>query len=412
MEARRRRVLVLAYYFPPVGGAGVQRTLKFVKYLASLGWDATVVSTRSKAYAARDASLVEEVPHSTHVTRSAALPLARYVGIALYHLRLMRLRAFVLWPDGGLGWMPFAFIAAMRAARRDRPDVLFSTSSPYGSHLVALLVARLTGLPWVADFRDEWASNPYLTDQPRLLAGLSERAELAITSHATRVVVAADYFNLAGLTDADPRRVEIVNGVDDADLPPHPEAPSSDRFVLSHVGSIYEIRDPTPALRALARLVADGVLPGDCVEVRLVGNLWIPGFTPPSGITVSTTGYVEHALAIEEMASATALLLYVPGGDLAPSGKLFEYLASGRPLLCLAPRENLASRLVEEWNAGIVADPDDEAAIGDAILELWRRWEEDGLPDQKEVRARVLERYSRRSNAARLARVLEEACSE
>jgi len=409
MEGDRRRVLVLAYYFPPVGGAGVQRTLKFVKYLVPLGWVATVVSTRSRAYAARDASLVAEVPPEVRVTRTPALPLARYLGIVLYRLRLMRVRAFVLWPDGGLGWMPFAFLAAMRAVRRDRPDALFSTSAPYGSHLVALAVARLTGLPWVAEFRDEWAANPYLSGQPRLLARLSTRAELAITSRATRVVVAADYFRLAGLPADDPRRVEIVNGVDEADVPKQPEAPRADRFVLAHVGSIYEIRDPSPALRALAKLVADGAIPGDRVEVRLVGNLWIPGFTPPPGIEVTTTGYVEHARAVEEMTAATVLLLYIAPGDLAPSGKLFEYLASGRPVLCLAPSDNLASRLVEEWGAGIVSEPDDETAIGQAIVELWRRWEADGLPDQANVRARALESYSRRANAERLARVLEEA---
>ena len=87
-----------------------------------------------------------------------ALPLARYLAIRSTSLRLQRLRAFVLWPDGGLGWVPFAFFAAMRAVRRDQPEVVFSTSAPYGAHLVALLVSRLTRLPWVADFRDEWAS--------------------------------------------------------------------------------------------------------------------------------------------------------------------------------------------------------------------------------------------------------------
>jgi glycosyltransferase involved in cell wall biosynthesis len=409
MEDDRRRVLVLAYYFPPVGGAGVQRTLKFVKYLASMGWDATVVSTCSRAYKARDASLVAEVPPGTRVVRTLALPLARYLGIVLYRVRLTRLRTFVLWPDGGLGWMPFAFLAAMRAVRRDRPDVLFSTSSPYGSHLVALLVARFSGLPWVADFRDEWAANPYLAGEPRLLTELSRRAERAITTGATKIVVAAGYFRLAGVPQGDPRRVEIVNGVDESDVVEASPGPPPDRFVLAHVGSIYEIRDPSPALRALATLASRGAIQGEQVEVRLVGNLWIPGFAPPPGINVTTTGYVAHARAIEEMSSATALLLYVPRGDLAPSGKLFEYLASGRPVLCLAPEENLASRLVAEWGAGIVSDPDDEAAIEEALLELWQRWREDGLPDQEQVRVRVLERYSRKATAAQLARVLEEA---
>jgi glycosyltransferase involved in cell wall biosynthesis len=408
MEADRRRVLVLAYYFPPVGGAGVQRTLKFVKYLAELGWDSTVISTRSRAYGARDESLVEEVPPSTRVVRTAALPLARYLGYALYRARLMRARAFVLWPDGGLGWMPFAFAAALRSARRDRPDVLFSTSSPYGSHLVAGAVARLTRIPWVADFRDEWSANPHLAGQPRSLTRLSRRAERKIAKHAARIVVAAEYFRIEGVGTDDPRRVEIVNGVDEDDLVVG-AAPSGDCFVLSHVGSLYDLRDPGPALRALAQLAADGTIPADRLEVRLVGSVWIPDFAPPPGLRVTLTGYVEHRQAIAEMASATALLLYVPTGDLAPSGKLFEYLGSGRPLLCLASEQNLASRLVSEWRAGVVADPQDEEAIAAAFLGLWHRWKSGDLADQTEVRARVLERYSRRANAARLAEVLEDA---
>lgn len=410
MERDRRRVLVLAYYFPPVGGAGVQRTLKFVKHLAALRWDATVVSTRSRAYGARDASLLAEVPPETVVIRTMALPLARYLAFALHRLRLRRLRAFVLWPDGGLGWMPFALFAALRAVRRDRPDVIFSSSAPYGSHLVALLVSRLTRLPWVADFRDEWTANPHLSGQPRLLARLSERAERAIIRRATKIVVAASYFRLAGLEPDDRRRIEIVNGVDETDLPAKDApGPPAERFVLAHVGTLYDLQDPSSALRALASLSRRGAIDGSRVEVRLVGNVWVPDFEPPAGVRVETTGYVEHARAIEEMHTATVLLLYIPAVSLAPSGKLFEYLASGRPLLCLARPDNLASRLVRDWDAGAVADPHDETAIEKALLVLWRRWQDDGLPDQEGVRAKTVECFSRRATAARLAGVLEEA---
>jgi len=413
MEGDRRRVLVLAYYFPPVGGAGVQRTLKFIKYLVPLGWDATVISTRSRAYGAVDRSLLDEIPETTRVVRTPAMPLARYAAFALHRLRLRRLRAFLLWPDGGLGWAPFAFLSALRAVRRDQPDVLFSTSAPYGGHLVALLVSRLTGLPWVADFRDEWTANPHLSGQPRVLAALSDKAERKITEGATEIVVAADYFDIAGLEHDDPRRTEIVNGVDESDLsgPSRPALPK-DTFVIAHIGTLYELQDPSLALQALATLVSEGKVDGDRVRVRLVGNVWIPDFTPPPGIRVERTGYVEHACAIAEMSRATALLLYVPSASLAPTGKLFEYLGSGRPILCLARPDNLASRLVKEWRAGVVADPDDEDAIRHAFLELWRPWQEDGLPDQQEVRRHVLQRYSRRAGAAQLAAVLEEALSE
>jgi glycosyltransferase involved in cell wall biosynthesis len=103
------------------------------------------------------------------------------------------------------------------------------------------------------------------------------------------------------------------------------------------------------------------------------------------------------------------LLFYVPSSSLAPSGKLYEYLASGRPLLCLARPDNLASRLVAEWDAGVVAEPDDEEAIEHAFLTLWERWKNAGLADQQQVRANVFEQYSRQANAARLAEVLDEA---
>jgi glycosyltransferase involved in cell wall biosynthesis len=407
MEARRR-VLVLAYFFPPLGGGGVQRTLKFVRYLEPLGWDATVITTRSSHYRARDPSLLEDLPDGTRVIRTRAVPLARWLGLVFHRLKLVRLHAWVTWPDGGFGWAPFAVLAGLRAARRERPDVLYSSSAPQGGHLAALVIRRLTGIPWVADFRDEWSADVYRSDQPRALSRLAACAERTITSSACRVVVAASYFRLAGLPQGDQRRIEIPNGADEADFPDVSPPPPPGRFVLAHVGTVYGIRDPTPVLRALERLVARREIDGDRLEVRLVGSLWLDGFSPPPGIRVENTGYVEHARAVAEMCAATALLLYMPGSSLAPSGKLFEYLASGRPVLCIAPAENLASRLVHELDAGVVADPGDEAGIEEAILALWRRWQPKGIPDQTEVRRRTLERYSRQAGAARLARVLDE----
>ena len=404
----RRRVLVLAYLFPPLGGAGVQRTLKFVRYLEPLGWDATVVSTRSRHYPARDPSLLEEIPASAHVVRTRALPLANWLSLVPYRLGLRRVSAYLNWPDGGIGWLPFALLAGLRAARRDRPDVIYSTSTPQSGHIAAMIVSRLTGVPWVADFRDEWAADAFRADQPRPLARLSGRLERDLVRHARRVVVAADYFRLQGLAQDDPRRVVIANGIDEADLPAG-VAPGSDRFVLAHVGTIYGIRDPSPVLRALVRLIRKGAIDGERVAVRLVGSLWLEGFDPPPEACVERTGYVGHRRAVEEMCKATALLLYVPSSSLAPSGKLFEYLASGRPILSLTGPNNLASRLVREWDAGVVAEPDDEAAMDQALLTLWRRWLEDGLPDQEEVRRKTLERYSRRKTAEQLARVLDEA---
>jgi glycosyltransferase involved in cell wall biosynthesis len=295
----------------------------------------------------------------------------------------------------------------LREVRRERPDVIFSTSAPYGAHLAAMYVSRRTAIPWVADFRDEWASNPHI-DQPKALSRLATKAERAITSAADRTIVAADYFRLEGVAPDDPRRLVISNGVDEADLPDMSVRPPRDRFVLAHVGTVYDSFDPSRALAVLASLVDRGLMERDRIEARFVGSMWSERFIPPPGIRFEYLGYVDHARAVEEMASATALLLYRPRSSLAPSGKLFEYLASGRPLLSLTHSDNLASKIVREWNAGVVADPDDEDEIEAAILTLWRRWRKNGLPDQSEVRRLVLKHYSRQAGAKQLAQALDD----
>jgi glycosyltransferase involved in cell wall biosynthesis len=143
-----------------------------------------------------------------------------------------------------------------------------------------------------------------------------------------------------------------------------------------------------------------------------VGNIWLPEADLRSGSPIERTGYVDHATAVGEMRRSTALLFYVAPNSRAPSGKLFEYLASERPLLCVARRDNLAWRLVEEWDAGECAEPDDPQAIERALIGLWRRWEEGTLGPQPEARRRVLERYSRRELTRRLASVLDEVVAE
>jgi glycosyltransferase involved in cell wall biosynthesis len=126
-------------------------------------------------------------------------------------------------------------------------------------------------------------------------------------------------------------------------------------------------------------------------------------------VAVIETGYIDHAASLREMASATVLLFYAPASSPAPSGKIFEYLASERPILCVARRDNLAFRLVEEWSAGRAAEPDAGQDIDAAIAELYRRWEAGELAAPVGTRRRVLERYSRRTLTGKLASALDAA---
>jgi Glycosyltransferase Family 4 len=398
---------MLAYAFPPLGGAGVQRTLKFVKYLPEQGWDPTVVSVRWSPYQMRDPSLASEVPAGVKVLYAPELPLTPYGSMALSKLGLDGARPYLNWPDSFQGWLPAALAFALREIRRARPDVLYTTSAPYGSHLAGLALHGATGIPWVADFRDEWAANPHLQAGPAVLRRASLRAERAVARRA-HVVVVGDYFQIAGSRPG--HRTTITNGVDLADLEglPAPDPPR-DRFVLSHVGTLYGDQDCAPVIAALRRLLERGELDPHRVELRVIGKVFLPDGGLDVGARVSQVGYVGHRDALVEMRRASALLLYVAPSSLAPSGKLYEYLTSGRPILCVARPDGLAHRLVSEWGAGAAADPRDDAAIERAIMELYRRWEAGDLATPEDVGERTLRRFSRRALAGELASVLARA---
>jgi glycosyltransferase involved in cell wall biosynthesis len=395
---------MLVYAFPPLGGAGVQRALKFVKYLPEHGWDPTVLTVRWSPYPTRDDTLAGELPPGLRVLRAPELPLTPYLAMALTKAGMERARAAVTWPDVFAGWLPAAFVLGLREIRRSRPDVLFTTSAPYGSHLAGLALHRLTGIPWVADFRDEWAANPHLQEGPERLRALSLRAERAVAERA-HVVVVGDYFQIAGSRPG--FRTTITNGVDPDDLAglPAPDPPR-DRFRLTHVGTLYGDQDCAPVIAALRRLLESRRLDPAKVELRVVGKDFLPPGSLDLPAQVSQAGYLSHHEALVEMRRASALLLYVAPSSLAPSGKLYEYLTSERPVLCVTRPDGLPYQLVRDWDAGACADPRDDAAIEQALLELYGRWEQGRLGNLEGVRERTLERFSRPALAGRLASVL------
>jgi glycosyltransferase involved in cell wall biosynthesis len=415
---RRRRVLVVHYFFPPLGGAGVPRVLKFVKYLPELGWDVTVITSgeRARWYGVRDESLLADIPAGVRVVRAPEIPLAqlrRRLTNPLARLGAPMLTQYVGWPDATAGWLPAATAAAARLARSWKPNVVFSSSFPYTSHLVALAASRAAGVPWVADFRDPWTLNPQPDPTPRLLTRINSSAERRLVRRADRIIVVDDRLDLVGLDRADPRRVMIPNGIDEADIPSTSDSdaePQDDRFRLTYVGSLYGDRDAAPVLEAIATLASAGRVDPRRFEVSIVGNVWLTkSITDDGRIPIAMTGYVERHRALLEMRQASALLFYAPVSTWAPSTKIFEYLASGRPILSVARRDNLAYQLVKELDAGAVAEPDDPDGIKSAITELYDRWLAGSLDVTPSVRDQTLSRFSRRRLTSDLVRTLEDA---
>lgn len=159
------RVLMFAYIFPPLAGGGVQRTVKYVKYLPLHGFSSVVVTSRPRSIpVARDDRMLAEIPAGTVVVRARTVPIHRVQYKFDGALRRLGLPTAVarasMWPDEWIGWLPAAVWHGVRAVKKHRPRVIFSTSPMVTAHLAALIVHRLTGVPWVADFRDGWALDP------------------------------------------------------------------------------------------------------------------------------------------------------------------------------------------------------------------------------------------------------------
>ena len=406
---------MFAYYFPPLGGGGVQRTLKYVKYLPAEGFESIVIAGGAQGSTLRDGGLVRDVPSGTVVIRARALPFQWVqwkLGGALRRAGLStRLVDGALWPDALVGWLPAAVWHGLRVARARPPDVLYSTSKPETAHLAALIVHKLTGIPWVADFRDAWTLNPFgpASANRGPLADASALLERTVVANASFVTVVDESYGVLDLSENDPRRVVIYNGVDPDDLPAITSRPGvSDRFRLAHVGTLYGPRDAAPVFAALRDLMARGRLDRDGFEVRIVGHARLRGEDLDT-LPITFLDYVDHETAMAEMVSASALLLYQPPPSRGSSGKIYEYLASGRPVLCVADPTNLAYRLVEEMGGGVSADAGDIGSIAAAIERLVDSWRRGDRTVSPEVRAEVLHRFSRRTLAGELAGVLRAA---
>ena len=414
-----RRVLMISYYFPPLGGIGSVRALKFAQYLPEFGWDPVVITPRKGAYYA-DATLEFD---ETKVVRTASLEISRAVkrmigrggddtraaevGPVLGRLRSFA-RRWIYRPDAQVGWYPFALGAARRILRERRCDVILSSSFPITAHLVARRLHQEFGIPWVAEFRDLWTDLARYDSRRR--QRLDEATERSVLTDATEVVSVSDaYASL--LSKRGGRRVAVItNGFDPADFC---GAPISARPLATYVGTYYPDRqDLRTAIEALGELSRSGTLPG--LRIRFVGDF--PASLRESLVVagladvVECTGFVAHREALAHIQESTVLLLAGPVSGAFPQSKVrgniaakaFEYLGSGRPILYVGETDCEVEALVGRFPGVACVRPGDALGAREAILSLIQRG--------PAVERRGMEAYARRSLAAGLAQVLTDAC--
>lgn len=372
-----KRVLFVTYYFPPLGGIGSLRLNSFASHLVDYGWNVTVLAPRDGAYF-RDSSL--EFPED-QIIRTGSIELSRtgkqllraggddvheanVEGILAFAKAFVR--RYVYFPDAQIGWYPPAVWAALRHAPRQDYDAIFSSSFPITAHLIARTLHRRLGVPWVAEFRDPWSMGLPEASRARTRAA---RLERTIGREASAVVTVSPSWAEMFATEWN-RDVNVIrNGHDD--IPPIP-APAEPRFTLAYLGTYYP---QTQDLGALWPAVHAINVAGDArvEQIRFIGEL-SPALAHElhrAGLDeiVSSTGFLPHDKALEELAQATALIVAGPRdisgmlrGQVA--AKLSEYLATGLPIIYVGhPGGDAAGLLTAHPGTHIVPTGDVDAAI-------------------------------------------------
>ncbi len=446
MSQGGKRLLALAYFFPPLGGGGCQRTLKLVRYLEPHGWNSTVVTTRDPDYWILDPSLCEEIPATTEVIRVRALTshrLLRLLGSAGVGVeerqgarrpgifRALRRAQSWLWiPDGFTAWARAAGRAAAKRIESPGPeaiDALWTTSSPESAHVAGLALKRRFGLPWVADFRDPWVGRVTYAPPSAWHDRRHRELERDVVRGADRVTVVSEA--MASLyreryPDLAPGKVVVLeNGVDSDDwrradaLRPRSVEEDAERdrgrFVLLHAGQL--------AHRPTVRTLLEGARRAILAEPALASSLRIRFLGGNEELTeedplldslrdvVSIDRSRPHLEALAAMRRADALVLLGHGGAADAflyTGKIYEYLTSGRPILAILD-DGPAARLLAEAGHDPALGPGDADGVAAAIrrrVAAWRGGERSGAAPSDTLRAA----WERPVQASKAAKILDE----
>lgn len=411
-----KRALMVAFHFPPqAGSSGILRTLNFVKYLPQYGWSSSVLAATPRAFEEQRNDLVTSIPTSVRVVRAVALDAARHLSVQGKYPRLLAL------PDRWSSWWPSAVWAGMREIRRTQPNLIWSTYPISTAHLIGGTLARLSGLPWVADFRDPMINKGYPSDplQHRVWQWLEGRvlrdaAACVFTTASAAQAYAQRYPMLAGKCHV------IENGYDEeafVQALPCREGVGVDRLFLLHSGLIYpQERDPSSFFAAIRSLLDDGMLDARqlCIRFRAPHHdAEVMDHARRHGLEacVEVAPPIPYQRAIAEMMGADVLLVF-QGSQFNTQipAKIYEYLRAGRDILAVVDPAGGTARQLARFEARQIADIRSAEAIRSALLVLLAERSAPGHADAQARNQRAVQAYSRQSQAALLQALFDRVC--
>lgn len=430
-----KKVLIITYYWPPAGGGGVQRWLKFSKYLGDYGWQPVIYTPSNGELPVVDESLLQEIPADLEVVKRPIWePYSLYKSITgrrqserLYSGFLnekkgdsvaQKISVFIrgnfFIPDARCFWVRPSVRFLKHYIAKNPVDVIISTGPPHSMHLIAMQLKRSLPIPWIADFRDPWTNIDFY-HQLRLTKWADNkhrRLEKQVLQTADEVVTVSPT-EAASLQRIVPQRKQvrvITNGFDDADFAGHEIKPSAD-FVICHAGSMNKDRNPINLWKILGTMVRDNPEFAKKLRLQLIGlvDAAVKDSIVEAGLerNLEKVPFMAHATVLPVIRQAQVLLLLInhsPNAKGVLTGKLFEYLGAGRPILCIGPSGSDSEWVIRQTAAGHFCGYDDLQAIQTAVLDLFKAYQQ----GTNTVSPQGIGRYSRKQLAGRFAALLDE----
>lgn len=407
-----RNVLFIVYYLPPMGASGVQRPLKFIKYLAQQGWHPIVLAPEPGAYHTFDDSLYEELSSADATVKrvEASTPFHKFSTLATLIGKLpaklqrwIRTLSYgIMLPDNKKGWIDPALRKAEQLRSKYDIDLVFSTAPPYSNHLIAARLKKMFDLPVIMDFRDDWLESQLIEYPTRWHKSRMRELEKETVSCSDAVVVLDRYMKdrLQDRLGEDLPPVHIIpHGYDpedfrNADRPTLEYDPK--KLNLLYSGIFIHHNQPDPFLKAVKQACRKEHSLKDHLKLHFQGGLTKRHRSMIEELGLSDVvvdyGYLTHKTAVANLKKADALWFISNFGTdhkQVKSGKLFEYMGSGKPILGLIYPNGEEERLLNRYRASYIARLDISASAETMILELFRDWMKDRLPESdKEWTAR------------------------
>ena len=429
-----KKVLIITYYWPPSGGAGVQRWLKFIKYLREYGWEPIVFTADGGEVPVLDISLQKDIPENIEVLRGPIWePYTVYkrligqkkedkiqTGFLTENEKPKTIEKLSIWirgnlfiPDARKFWIKPSVKRLSKYLQENKVDAIVSNGPPHTTHMIGLALKKKFNIPWLADFRDPWTNIDFY-DKLMLSKWADKkhhRLEDAVIKHADALVTVSPNW-AKDFKDKSKRDFNVIyNGFDEKDFT-NKDVELDQKFSIVHIGSMNKDRNPHNLWKVLGEICSEIEGFSKDLEIKMVGptDIAIKNALIENNLNenLNKIDYVPHSEVVTYLLGAQLLLLPIndtPNSLGVIPGKLFEYLAARRPIICIGPLKGDSCRIINETEAGYTFSFNNKSDLKTTLISLYNEFTETG---KVKCSSNSIEKFSRRNLTGQMADLLNE----